>query len=361
MTSTSTDRRYGTASSAAIKAPVRCATTAAITLNGLQTIDGVTVVADDRVLVKNQSSGAENGIYVADTGDWVRDIDFKNNRDVVQGTRVLVNEGTTNANTEWGVTTSGTITIDTTSIAWAQLSATGAPWSVASGGTGATTAADARTNLGISGAAQSQTAVAFTTGGSSTAFTLTPTPAISANAANLRFRVTFHTAAGATPTLAVSGKAALNLKYKDYTGAKAAITSSEIPSGYTADVECDGTDWVVLDPADVPKTAAPNTFTKPQRGSPSTDNDMSFDLTAKNNFASTPTAAAQLDFTNIASATGQSGIIVFVNSSAYTITKGSSVKCPAGMLTTISSTGTFLLAYYCDGTNVYVTNSGALT
>ena len=94
---------------------------------------------------------------------------------------------------------------------------------------------------------QSQLYQAFTTGGTSTAYTLTPAPAITANTTNQRFRVAFHTTAGATPTLAVSGQTAKNLKYKDSTGAKAAVTTTQIPASWIADVEYDGTDWVVLD------------------------------------------------------------------------------------------------------------------
>jgi hypothetical protein len=100
---------------------------------------------------------------------------------------------------------------------------------------------------------QNQTVTAFTTGGTSTAYTLTPTPAITANAANQRFRVKFNAAAGTTPTLAVSGQAALNLKYKDSAGTKQAITSTQVPINWISDVENDGTDWVVLD---VPLAAA---------------------------------------------------------------------------------------------------------
>ena len=59
------------------KQSVRCATTTNIALNGLQTIDGVSVVDLDRVLVKNQNTGSENGIYVVNsTGDWTRTIDM---------------------------------------------------------------------------------------------------------------------------------------------------------------------------------------------------------------------------------------------------------------------------------------------
>ena len=94
---------------------------------------------------------------------------------------------------------------------------------------------------------QSQLYQAFTTGGSSTAYTLTPTPATAANTTNQRFRVAFHTTAGATPTLAVSGQTAKDLKYKDSTGAKAAVSTTQIPASWIADVEYDGTDWVVLD------------------------------------------------------------------------------------------------------------------
>jgi len=93
---------------------------------------------------------------------------------------------------------------------------------------------------------QVQLATAFTTGGTSTAFTLTPTPALAALVTNQRFRVTFNAAAGATPTLSISGLTAKNLKYKDSSGTKQAITSVQVPSGWVSDVEYDGTDYVVL-------------------------------------------------------------------------------------------------------------------
>ena len=97
-----------------------------------------------------------------------------------------------------------------------------------------------------------QTVTAFTTAGTSTAFTLTPAPAITANAANQRFRVNFNAAAGTTPTLAVSGQAALALKYRDSTGAKQAITATQVPINWTSDVVNDGTDWVVENVAILP-------------------------------------------------------------------------------------------------------------
>src|SRR5258708_400236 len=92
MTSTFEDRTL-LAADVAIKAPCRAATTAAITLSGLQTVDGIALVANDRVLVKNQASGADNGIYLASTGTWTRTSDFSGNRAVVDGTLVLVRLG----------------------------------------------------------------------------------------------------------------------------------------------------------------------------------------------------------------------------------------------------------------------------
>jgi len=88
-----------------MKAACVCATTANITLSGLQTIDGVTVVANDRVLVKNQTATSENGIYVASTGTWTRAYDFDGDSDIVYGTRVFVIGGTTNTKTDWYVST----------------------------------------------------------------------------------------------------------------------------------------------------------------------------------------------------------------------------------------------------------------
>jgi len=116
MTSPSTDRRYGSNSGLGIKAPVRVATTANITLSGTQTIDGIAVVADDRVLVKDQTTTTDNGIYVVDTGAWSRAPDFNGNRDIVQGTIVTVAVGSTLANTLWRVSSANPIVIDTSAI-----------------------------------------------------------------------------------------------------------------------------------------------------------------------------------------------------------------------------------------------------
>lgn len=122
MTSSYADRITGVSAGLAMKAPCRLATTANITLSGLQTIDGVTLAADDRVLVKNQSAASQNGIYVASSGTWTRAADFDGSRDVVTGTMVFVTGGRTQGGTWWYVSTSGTLTIGTTSLAFTQAS-----------------------------------------------------------------------------------------------------------------------------------------------------------------------------------------------------------------------------------------------
>ena len=117
MVSPSTDRRYGVAPNLAYKAPCRLATTANLySMNGLLTIDDVVTVSGDRVLVKDQTDATKNGVWVADTGDWTRDVDFNGNRDIVKGTMVHVTSGSTNAKSWWQVSTDNPITIGTSSI-----------------------------------------------------------------------------------------------------------------------------------------------------------------------------------------------------------------------------------------------------
>lgn len=100
-----TDRIDGLSASVAVKAPVRVATTTAITLYGLQTVDGISLVANDRILVKNQVNAKENGIYVVTTANWYRAKDFDGARDAVTGTLVYVVNGSTQADTYYRLTT----------------------------------------------------------------------------------------------------------------------------------------------------------------------------------------------------------------------------------------------------------------
>lgn len=106
------------------KQSVRCATTATGTLatayaNG-QTVDGITLVTGDRILIKNQSSGQENGIYlVAASGAPARSSDANTQAKLSQAT-VFVAQGTVNADKSYTQTVD-TITVDTTPLVWVQV------------------------------------------------------------------------------------------------------------------------------------------------------------------------------------------------------------------------------------------------
>ena len=112
---TQTDRLTGYGGNVGIKLAARVATTTNLTLSGEQTIDGVACVTADRVLVKDQTTGAENGIYVVDTGAWSRSKDFNGAFDVVRGSVVLVLDGTANQGF-WQLETSDPVTIGTTAL-----------------------------------------------------------------------------------------------------------------------------------------------------------------------------------------------------------------------------------------------------
>jgi len=109
-----------------VKQSVRAATTANITLSGTQTIDGVSLSAGDRVLVKNQTDGTENGIYdVVDGGSWTRSADADSDSEVTAGLFTFVTEGTSQGDTGWVVSTNDDITVGSTSIAFTQFSGAG--------------------------------------------------------------------------------------------------------------------------------------------------------------------------------------------------------------------------------------------
>lgn len=111
------------------KIPVRVATTAAGTLatsfeNG-DSVDGVTLATGDRILLKNQAAGAENGIYkVAASGAPTRATDFDTGAEAL-GAAVFVSEGTTNGNKVYVCTTNATITIGSTTLVFAEVSGSG--------------------------------------------------------------------------------------------------------------------------------------------------------------------------------------------------------------------------------------------
>ena len=115
----------GGGSTGSIKSPVKYSTTTNITLSGEQSIDGTTTVTN-RVLVKDQTTSSENGIYVTATGAWARSTDMSTGSTIEGGTMVYVTDGTINGDNLFGLTTEGTVTVGTDVQAWANLTIGGA-------------------------------------------------------------------------------------------------------------------------------------------------------------------------------------------------------------------------------------------
>ncbi len=140
------------------KTSVIAGTTADITLSGAQTIDGVAVVAGQRVLVKNQTATEDNGIYVVAASAWTRATDMDSTTPVneINGAAVFVEQGTLNADTAW-VQIDDVVTLGTDPVQFVQFAGAGAytagngltltgnqfsltsPVSAANGGTGLNT------------------------------------------------------------------------------------------------------------------------------------------------------------------------------------------------------------------------------
>ena len=113
-----------------IKQSVLVATTAPAALstafaNG-QTIDGVVLTTGDRILIKDQTTASENGIYTVNaSGAPTRATDADANAEVTAGLFVFVERGTTNADSGWVLTTDNPITVGSTGLTFAQFSGAG--------------------------------------------------------------------------------------------------------------------------------------------------------------------------------------------------------------------------------------------
>jgi hypothetical protein len=109
---------------------VRAATSINITLSGLQTIDGIALAAGERVLVKNQTLAAQNGIYDVSAGAWTRSSTSDASAELVgavlgstdaaaaDNQAVTVQEGTLHRGTNWRIANTAAITVGTTAVNW---------------------------------------------------------------------------------------------------------------------------------------------------------------------------------------------------------------------------------------------------
>jgi len=142
------------------KQPVACATLTNITLSGLQTIDGYTTLSGDRVIVKNQTTTANNGIYIASSGAWSRSSDANTWNELVSAIAFV--EYGSQAGSAWFCTVTPGGTLGTTPVTWSQFT-TSATYNA---GTGLTLSGFtfSITNIGTAGTYGSASAVpVFTT------------------------------------------------------------------------------------------------------------------------------------------------------------------------------------------------------
>ena len=139
------------------------------------------------------------------------------------------------------------------------------------------------------------------------------------------------------------------------TGASVFQASTVADAQQAMDVEV-GVDVQAYD-ADTLVGDTAKTLTAPFRGTVTTDNDLSFDQNVTNNFSCTPSSGGTLTFTNHTS--GQSGYVLLDNSAGVAITAHATTKITATDLTTISTAGVYLISYFDNGTNAYLTVSAS--
>ena len=104
----------------AVKPAVKVVAVVNITLTAVQTIDGVSLVAADRVLLTAQTTASQNGVWIVAAGSWTRPLDYAAASSQKEGILIIVAEGTTYHDTKWLAITDGVITVDTTTTTWNQ-------------------------------------------------------------------------------------------------------------------------------------------------------------------------------------------------------------------------------------------------
>ena len=109
-------------------------TTNVASLSGPQTIDTVSLVAGDRVLLKDQTTATANGIYVVAAAAWTRATDFDDSVEVTSGAAVPIEQGSANGDSVQILTTDSAITVGTTSLAFTRLGGSGVSYTAGANG-----------------------------------------------------------------------------------------------------------------------------------------------------------------------------------------------------------------------------------
>lgn len=110
-----------------VKASCRAATTGNITLSGVQTIDNVVLAVGDRVLVRAQAVGSQNGIYTVGAGGWSRADDADADAKVTAGMFTFIEEGALYGSTGWVCNSQNPITLGSSALSFTQFSGSGVP------------------------------------------------------------------------------------------------------------------------------------------------------------------------------------------------------------------------------------------
>jgi len=149
----------------------------------------------------------------------------------------------------------------------------------------------------------------------------------------------------------------LSQHHDTFTISGTTVTFDAVIPASTDDIEVHYFETVQIGvPADASITS--DKLTGPMRLSPTTDNDGNFDMDVANDFLWTPAAADELDFTN--RTTGQRGLVLLVNPSAYAITFGANFYGSSSAAADLSAAGTYQISYWCsDGTDIYLSYSQA--